>query len=279
MTIVKKKIYNILFSLFFILFGLFLFNINVSKASAETIIIFAADALPKPITAIGKIFKKEHPGVIIYYDFLGAGVLKGDIEEGAPADMFLSANGKFQRQLIKKGYLNSYKIFAYNYLAAATPYNNPAHVTESNLIQKLMNKNVSLTTSSPHSDPAGDYTWAMFRKINKKYPGAFKKITGHADHLLDAALVMPVLATENTDLGILYTSQLLELKRKGAKINIIKIPMKYNTYAKFTISILNQSKHKRLDEDFEKLLFSSKGKKILKYWGFTPNFILTVLFY
>lgn len=275
MTAEKRIISKIITELFtglllLLLFMFISFNLIGSKANAATLRILAADALPKPIVEIGNIFKKEHPGVIIYYDFLGAGVLKGDIEEGAPADMFLSANGKFQRELEKKGFLNSYKVFAYDYLAAATPYNNPAHITKSNLIQKLMNKNVSLTTSSPHSDPAGDYTWAMFRKINKKYPGAFKIITGHADHLLDAALVMPILASGNTDLGILYTSQLLELKKKGAKINIIKIASKYNTHAKFTASILNQSKHKKLDKDFEKLLFSAKGKKILKRWGFTP---------
>jgi molybdate transport system substrate-binding protein len=258
------------FALLLFLFSFISFNLNNTKAKAVTLRILAADALPKPMIEMGKIFKKKHPGVVIDYDFLGAGVLKGDIEEGAPADMFLSANGKFQRQLKKKGFLNSYKVFAYDYLAAATPIDNPAHVTAVNLIQKLMDKNVSLTTSSPHSDPAGDYTWAMFRKINKKYPGAFRIITGHADHLLDAALVMPILASGNTDLGILYTSLLLELKKTGAKINIIKIKPKYNTRAKFTVAILNQSKHKMLDEDFETLLFSAKGKKILKQWGFTP---------
>ena len=263
--------YIITFSivLFLIFAGIPVLAENIS-ANAATLRIMAADALPKPITEIGNIFKKEHPGVKIDYDFLGAGVLKGDIEEGAPCDIFLSANGKFQRELKNKGFLKSYKVFAYDYLAAATPYNNPAGVTSSNLIQKFMDLNVSLTTSSPHSDPAGDYTWKMFKIINRQFPGAFAKITGHANHLLDAALVMPVLESGNTDLGILYTSQLLELKRSGAKINIITIPKKYNTKAKFTASVLNQSKYKSLGEDFIKLLFSKRGKKILKYWGFTP---------
>ena len=263
--------YIITFSigLFLIFAGIPVLAGNIS-ANAATLRIMAADALPKPITEIGNIFKKEHPGVKIDYDFLGAGVLKGDIEEGAPCDIFLSANGKFQRELKNKGFLKSYNVFAYDYLAAATPYNNPAGVTSSNLIQKLMDSNVSLTTSSPHSDPAGDYTWKMFKIINRQFPGAFAKITGHANHLLDAALVMPVLESGNTDLGILYTSQLLELKRSGAKINIITIPKKYNTKAKFTASVLNQSKYKSLGEDFIKLLFSMRGKKILKYWGFTP---------
>ena len=269
----KKNIaidYAIIFfiGLFLIFAGIPMLAENISNAA--TLRIMAADALPKPIMEIGNIFKKEHPGVKIDYDFLGAGVLKGDIEEGAPCDVFLSANGKFQRQLKHKGFLKSYEVFAYDYLAAATPYNNPAGVTPSNLIQKLTDPNVALTTSSPHADPAGDYTWKMFRIINRRFPGAFKKITGHANHLLDAALVMPVLESGNTDLGILYASQLLELKRSGAKINIIAIPKKYNTKVKFTASVLNQSKYKSLDEDFIKLLFSKKGKKILTYWGFSP---------
>lgn len=256
----------ILFSISFISFGAF----NASGADAVTLEIMAADALPKPVAAIGDIFKKEHAGVKIDYDFLGAGALKGDIEEGAPCDIFLSANKKFQMQLKKKGFLNSYRVFAYDYLAAATPYNNPAGVTKSNLIQKLMDLGVTLTTSSPKSDPAGDYTWKMFRRINKKFPGAFDKITDHDNHLLDAAMVMPILESGNTDLGILYASQLLELKRNGVKINIIPIPKKYNTRAKFTAAVLNQSRYKTLDRDFIKLLFSKKGKKILKHWGFSP---------
>lgn len=263
--------YTVIFytGLFLILGAIPILYGNIS-ANAATLKIMAADALPKPVMEIGNIFKKEHPGVKIDYNFLGAGVLKGDIEEGAPCDIFLSANGKFQRQLKRKGFLNSYSVFAYDYLAAATPYGNPSGVTKHNLISKLMDPNVTLATSSPHADPAGDYTWKMFEKIDKTIPGAFNKITGHANHLLDAALVMPVLKSGNADLGILYASQLLELKRSGAKINIIPISKKYNTKAKFTASVLNRSKYKTLDEDFIRLLFSKKGKKILKYWGFSP---------
>ncbi len=263
-----KKIRFLL--VFIILIAGFVIIGSTTEASAVTLRIMAADALVKPISAIGNIFIKEHAGVKIDYDFIGSGVLKGDIEEGAPADIFLSANAKFQQQLKKRKFLNSYRIFAYDYLAAATPYNNPAHVTRFNLIQKLMDAHVTLTTSSPHSDPAGDYTWKMFRIINRQFPGAFKKITNHDNHLLDGGMVMPVLESGNTDVGILYKSQLQELKRSGAKINIISIPKQYNTRAKFTSSVLNQSKHKNLGNDVVKLLFSKRGREILRYWGFYP---------
>lgn len=240
-------------------------------ANAVTLKVMAADALPKPMMEISKIFEKEHPGVKVDFDFMGAGVLKGDIEEGAPCDIFLSANAKFQRELQKRNFLKSYKIFAYDYLAAATPESNPAKVNKENLIKKLMDPSVKLATSSPNTDPAGDYTWKMFEIINHKIPGAFNKIVNHDNHMLDAALVMPALVNGDVDLAILYTSQLVELQRSGAKINIIPINKEYNTKAKFTVAILNQSKYKKLDADFTKLLFSKKGQEILNYWGFTPT--------
>lgn len=248
----------------FSVFGVF------QAAKAITLRVMAADALPKPMMEISNIFEKEHPGVKVTYDFTGSGVLKGDIEEGAPGDIFLSANAKFQRELEKKGFLKSYRIFAYDYLAAATPINNPEKVNKFNLINKLMDPNVKLGTSSPHTDPAGDYTWKMFKIINKKIPGAFNRIVSHDNHMLDAALVIPALKNGNVDLAILYTSQLLELERSGTKINIIPITKEYNTKAKFTISILNQSKYKKLDQDFVALIFSKKGQEILNYWGFSP---------
>ncbi len=247
---------------------IFLFNIETVKA--ETLRIFAADALPKPIEEIGHLFEKQHPGVHLYYSFMGSGVLKGDIEEGAPADIFLSANARFQKQLIKRNFVKGYRTFAYDYLAIATPYNNPGDITSANFIQKLMDKNISLTTSTPNADPAGDYTWKVFKIINEQYPGAFEKIVSHANHLLNAALIIPVLVNGETDMGILYTSQILEIKRTGIKINIVPIPLKYNTKAKFTASVLNKASNKKIAREFINLLFSKKGKKILRFWGFTP---------
>lgn len=246
---------------------LFFASVDVYGATLE---IFAADALPKPMMQLKTLFEKQHPHVTIHYYFLASGALKGDIEEGASADIFLCANARFQQEFIDKGYITLYKLFAYNHLAVGTPFNNPAHVTQANLIQKLFDKNVSLVTSTPNADPAGDYTWKMFRAINKQYPGAFHKIVSHVNKLLDAALVIPVLESGNADMGILYMSQLAYYRQKASKINIIKIPKKFDIKAKFTVSILNQSHHKLLDKEFEKLLLSRIGQKILNKWGFSP---------
>ncbi|MHB1645655.1 MAG: extracellular solute-binding protein [Candidatus Acididesulfobacter diazotrophicus] len=268
----KKNYY---FLIILILFATFFY---IPRASAHTLIrIFASDAVSKPLRIIGNIFEKEHRGVKIDYEFSASGVFRVGILGGVPPDIYITSNEKYQGDLMERAAINSYKVFAYDYLAAATPYENPAGVNESNLISKLMNENVSLTIASPNFSPAGYYTIHMFKTINKKTPGAFNKIVGHANQLLSPALIIPLLKNGKTDIGILYASQAAGLKKERTGINIIQIPAQYNTKAKFTISILNRSPYhfvspmrKKLDKEFKKLLLSKTGQKTLKQWGFSP---------
>ncbi|RZD14837.1 MAG: ABC transporter substrate-binding protein [Candidatus Acidulodesulfobacterium ferriphilum] len=267
-----KKIF---FLIILILFSTFFY---IPRANARTLIrIFASDAVAKPLHIIGNIFEKEHHGVKMNYEFSASGVFRVGILGGVPPDIYIASNEKYQDDLMEVAAINSYKVFAYDYLAAATPYANQAGITKSNLISKLTNKNVSLTVASPNFSPAGHYTMDMFRAINKRHQGAFNKIADHANQLLSPALIMPLLKNDKTDIGILYASQLAGLKRCGMDINIIPISSQYNTRAKFTISILNKSpfhfvshRREKLNKEFEKLLLSKTGQKILKQWGFSP---------
>ncbi|MHB8232962.1 MAG: molybdate ABC transporter substrate-binding protein [bacterium] len=267
-----KKIF---FLIILILFSTFFY---IPRASAHTLIrIFASDAVSKPLRIIGNIFEKEHHGVKMNYEFSAAGVFRVGILGGVPPDIYIASNEKYQDDFMEAAIINSYKVFAYDYLAAATPYANRAGINESNLISKLTNKNISLTVASPNFSPAGHYTMNMFRAINKRYPGAFNKIADHANKILSPALIIPLLKNGKTDIGILYASQLAGLKREGISINAIPISSQYNTRVTFTVSILNKSpfhfvspQRKKLNKEFEKLLLSKTGQKILKQWGFSP---------
>ena len=263
----------------FIIFIIILFVsiFSIPRANAHTLIrIFASDAVSKPLRVIGNIFEKEHHGVVLNYEFSASGVFRVGILGGVPPDIYITSNENYQNDLMERADINSYKVFAHDYLVAATPFKNPSGLSESNLISRLMNKNVSLTIASPSFSPAGRYTMRMFKALNKKTPGAFNKIVNHAKQLLSPALILPLLKEGKTDIGIIYMSQASELKSEGIGINAIPIPSQYNTKANFAISILNGSpfhfvspRRKKLDKDFEKLLISKTGQKILKQWGFS----------
>ncbi len=241
--------------------------------------IFASDATETPLRIIGNIFEKEHPQTHISYDFTAPGAfyllnIKGDV---LPPDIYITSDEKYQNDVMELADINSYKVFAYNHLVAVTPFNNPAGVNASNLISKLMDKNVSLAVASPKLSPAGEYTMNMFRAINKNTPGAFNEIVGHAKQLLDPALVMSLLKNRKTDIGIIYASQAVELQREGVRINVIPIPMKYNTKAVFAISVFKKftghlvtPRKARHTKEIEALLLSKRGQMILKAWGFSP---------
>ncbi len=251
---------------------------NIHRANAHTLIrIFASDAVSKPLREIGNIFMKEHKGVKINYEFSASGVFMVGILGGVPPDIYISSNEKYQSNLMERADINSYKVFAHDNLVAAAPFKNSTNVNESNLIGKLMNKNISLSIASPNFSPAGHYTINMFKAINEKTPGAFNKIFNHARQLLNPSLILHLLKKGKTDIGIIYASQVSGLKREGIGINIIPIPSQYNTKANFTVSIMNKSpfhfvgpRRKKLDKEFENLLLSKTGQKILKQWGFSP---------
>jgi molybdate transport system substrate-binding protein len=54
--------------------------------------VFAAASLPEPFGEIGKVFEANHPGVTTAFNFAGSQQLAQQINEGAPADVFVSAN-------------------------------------------------------------------------------------------------------------------------------------------------------------------------------------------
>lgn len=263
---------------FLIILILFMTFFYVPYASASTLIrIFASDAVSKPLRIIGNIFEKEHHGVKINYEFSASGVFKVGIVGGVPPDIYITSNEKYQNSLMNRAMIDNYKVFAYDRLAVVTPYNNPADVNQSNLFNKLVNKKVSLTIASENFSPCGHYTMNMFMAITKKNHAAFHKIVNHVNKVLDPALIIPLLKNGKTDIGIIYSSQAVELEKGRSNINVISIPTKYNIRARFAISIINPSIYhfvgparKKLDKEFEKFLLSKTSKKILKQWGFQP---------
>lgn len=270
--------------------SLFLFG-AVSSASASStfteIRIFSSEALAKPVREIGYTFQREHPNVQLHYEFAASGVFVTGILQGIPPDLFLSAGTKYQDQLTEAGFINFPDTVAYSHLVAATscypppcceaPGYAPLRITQADLISRLMDPNIKLTIASPTLSTAGRYTEQLFRAIDRKTSGAFRTISKHAVYVLDAGLVARAIEHRDTNLGILYASQVAGLRREGKCVTTIPIPDIYNKQIPFAVSILNKSKfhfigpeRERLDKDLRNLYLSKTGQRIFAKWGFEP---------
>src|SRR5262245_61138002 len=89
---------------------------SVVTASAETIRVFAAASLTESFREIGSTFERAHPGDRVEFNFAGSQVLRTQIDQGAPADVFASADTAQIDPLRRAGLVGPYRTFAHNRL-------------------------------------------------------------------------------------------------------------------------------------------------------------------
>ncbi|MGD2045636.1 MAG: molybdate ABC transporter substrate-binding protein [Gemmatimonadota bacterium] len=93
-----------------------------------TLSVYAASSLTEAFTELAETFMGTHPGVRVEMTFSGSQVLRVQIEEGAPADVFASADAEHVEALIGEGLMDEARVFAYNELVIVVPPDNPADI-------------------------------------------------------------------------------------------------------------------------------------------------------
>jgi molybdenum ABC transporter molybdate-binding protein len=142
------------------------------QAERREIKVLAAGSLRDAMTELGEAYRQES-GVGIAASYGPSGKLRENIQQGRQVDVFASAAVEHTDALAAKKLLSRSVIFAYNDLCVVST---PAlGLTEGNLVETLLQAAVRLATSTPVSDPMGDYTWQFFRNADKAQPGAFAR--------------------------------------------------------------------------------------------------------
>ena len=125
-----------------------------------TLKVFAAASLKTSFTAIKTKYQQAHPAVNIVYNFAGSQTLVQQITQGAPADIFASADQKNMKKVTAAGLSTDPQTFADNTLAIIVPASNPAHITA---LKDLANKGVKIDVAAS-TVPVGSYTLQVLDK-------------------------------------------------------------------------------------------------------------------
>lgn len=100
-----------------------------SPAITGTVTVFAAASLQKTFTSLATTFEHEHPGVTVKFSFGGSDTLAAQITQGAPADVFASANTSTMQTVEKAGDTSGTPtVFVKNTLEIATAPGNPKNI-------------------------------------------------------------------------------------------------------------------------------------------------------
>jgi len=231
--------------------------------------VFTAASLTGAFGEIGQIYKNE-TNISVVFNFDGSQVLRTQIDNGAYADVFASANTKQMNALKTGGMMNnsSVSIFTKNKISLIIPKDNPGKIQN---LTDLAKPGVKIIIGTKDV-PVGDYAIQIIDKLgnDSAYGPDYKKkvMDNIVSQETTVSNVVTKVALGEADVGFAYVSDVTE--DLAAKVDKIEIPDKYNVVGQYPIGILKQSKCPAEGEEFINLVESEKGRAILEKYGFEP---------
>ena len=209
--------------------------------------IFAAASLTNVFPAID-----THPT----YSFAGSNALAAQIRQGAPADVFASANTSIPQKLYDEGLVEKPVVFTRNELILIVPKSNPAKIRS---VFDLRKSGVKLVVAAP-GVPVGDYTRIVLH--NLQLDDALKNVVSNET---DVREVLAKVALGEADAGFVYTTDARTVRGKVATIGIRWSAQPIVDYA---VAVVKSSKHLTAARYYVKKLLRPWAQGKLRAAGF-----------
>jgi molybdate transport system substrate-binding protein len=228
-----------------------------SSAVSGTVSVFAAASLTESFKTIGVAFQQLHPGVTLRFNFAGTPTLLTQIEQGAQADVFASADTANMDKLVADGYaVGTPATFAHNKLEVVVAAGNPKNIKT---LADLAKPGVIYISEAP-SVPAGKYSLQALAKAG---------VTATPKSLeTDVKSVISKIELGEADAGIVYTT---DVRAAAGKVQGIPIPDSFNVVATYPLVKVKDSSNAAAAAAFIAYLRSPEGQAKLESFGFLPE--------
>jgi molybdate transport system substrate-binding protein len=248
---------------------------TTSSAAAADIKVMAAGSLKDAFTAIFADFTKTY-GAGFAPEWGPSGTLRERLQKGAAFDVFASAALPHAQALTDAGISGPSIMFARNALCVVTEASRALEA--GSLVDTLLDPKIKFGTSTPISDPAGDYTWEMFRRIDALRPGAFATLSQKAQQLFGGpttstpingrSRLLVALDHHDIDLFIYYCSGAQQIVRESAQYKSVALPPELSVGPEYGLTVSRKAQAGA--SDFAIYLMSPQGQATLKAYGFVP---------
>lgn len=228
------------------------------------ITVFAASSLTQVFNEIGPAFQRAHPEQPVRFNFGASSALRSQIQLGAPADVFASADSEQMAPLQNAGLVTSAAAFARNRLAVVVPTNNPARLRSP---QDLARPELRLVTTA-QAVPIGRYTQEMLGRLGRErgYPSDFAARVNRnvVSREPNVRAVLAKVELGEADAAVVYETD----ARASSRVKAISIPEKANVIAEYPVAVVAASANRPGAEAFVRFLRSTSGRAFLKQHGF-----------
>ena len=216
--------------------------------------VFAAASLNKAFPEIADtLLKESDPNIKVTFNFQGSSTLIDQMKEGAPADVFASADQKNMAKASDAKLVDTPKPFASNVLTLIVPKGNPGKIT--GLDSSLDGKKLVVCAQGV---PCGNATKQLAEKL-----GVTLNPVSEEQKVTD---VRAKVESGEADAGLVYAT---DAKAAGDKVETIEIARANEVVNSYPIALAVSTKNKEAAQKFIDAVLSDQGQAILKKYGFS----------
>ena len=233
-------------------------------AGPRDVVVFAAASLREACTELQGPFERAQPGVHLRFNFAGSQELRTQLEQGALADVFISADRRQMDEAVKAGLVGPEQLLVSNTPVLVVPRSNPAE------LRRFVDlPNVKRLVIGTEEVPIGHYTLLILDKANAALGGGFRsRVEARVvSRELNVKQVLAKVVLGEADAGIVYQSDALSV---GAQVQVLPIPAEFNVVAHYPMAPVKRAPHPEVAQAYLQFLTLPTAQAVFARHGFGP---------
>jgi molybdate transport system substrate-binding protein len=236
---------------------------RLPSPSSVTLTVSATVSLQDALEAIDPLFEQANPSIQVNYNFGASGALQQQIEQGAPADVFISAAAKQMDALQEKELIvaDTRRNVLANQLVLIVPADSTFNLSD---FRQLNDANISrIAVGEPRSVPAGQYADEVFKNL-----GLAEALQSKFVFANNVRGVLAAVESGNADVGIVYET---DAKRSDRVKVAAVVDESLHQPIVYPIAVLQNSPNLEAAQTYTQFLLDTQARDTFQQFGFgTP---------
>jgi molybdate transport system substrate-binding protein len=232
-----------------------------AQPEGRELVVFAASSLKEAFASLAVEFERSNPGAKVRLHLAGSQELRIQIEQGARADLFASADGEHMARLASAKLVHSQRVFARNQPVIVVAAGNPLGIQRLGDLQKAPR----LVVGAPEV-PIGRYTRQILERARRRDPQAVRNIEARVvSRELNVRQVLAKVVLGEADAGIVYRT---DARSAPGKLEVVPVPEALHVVAVYPLAQVTGARQPGLARQFVALVLSRAGQSRLAAAGF-----------
>jgi molybdate transport system substrate-binding protein len=241
----------------------------VAEPEPATLTVFAAASLTEAFRELGRVFEQRHAGTTVQFSFAGSQQLALQMEQGAPADVFASADQRWMDYVKDQGLVErETPVFARNRLVVIVPRTNPARIGK---LEDLVRRGTKVVLAAEQV-PVGKYSREALEKLaaSSGFPPDYDRrvLANVVSQEENVKGVVSKVQLGEADAGMVYRSDVTPAV--GRYVRELEIPDASNVIAEYPIAVVKSARNGEAARQFVALVRSAEGQGVLQAHRLIP---------